>query len=202
LFSVEWSHIQFITRVLRDRWQFTCNVEAIFYKAKAVAYVVSSFQVVFEDLVKAREGFVLASDLHLLYEVTPTYVDLEPDWTAYYQHFVELSPIDQAVANRVGVVEPFLLRMAHGVPIMEQRSGGRLRNGRGSSRGRISPAIQKSKWCSPSGPQLTTDQMLRVCKRFYVALMLSKLVQVTKARTPSTHRFLFPTICTVSLHYD
>jgi hypothetical protein len=108
----------------------------------------------------------------------------------------------QAVANRVGVVEPFLLRMAHGVPIMEQRSGGRLRNGRGSSRGRISPAIQKSKWCSPSGPQLTTDQMLRVCKRFYVALMLSKLVQVTKARTPSTHRFLFPTICTVSLHYD
>ncbi|KAH9571445.1 hypothetical protein CY35_02G094300 [Sphagnum magellanicum] len=133
--------------------------------------------VVFEDLVKAREGFVLASDLHLLYEVTPTYVDLEPDWTAYYQHFVELSPIDQAVANRVGVVEPFLLRMAHGVPIMEQRSGGRPRNGRGSSRGRISPAIQKSKWCSPSGPQLTTDQMLRVCKRFYVALMLSKLVQ-------------------------
>ncbi|CAK9217649.1 unnamed protein product [Sphagnum jensenii] len=133
--------------------------------------------VVFEDLVKAREGFVLASDLHLLYEVTPTYVDLEPDWTAYYQHFVELSPIDQVVANRVGVVEPFLLRMAHGVPIMEQRSGGRPRNGRGSSRGRISPAIQKSKWCSPSGPQLTTDQMLRVCKRFYVALMLSKLVQ-------------------------
>lgn len=65
------------------------------FKAKAVAYVVSSFQVVFEDLVKAREGFVLASDLHLLYEVTPTYVDLEPDWTAYYQHFVELSPIDQ-----------------------------------------------------------------------------------------------------------
>jgi hypothetical protein len=94
----------------------------------------------------------------------------------------------QAVANRVGVVEPFLLRMAHGVPIMEQRSGGRPRNGRGSSRGRISPAIQKSKWCSPSGPQLTIDQMLRVCKRFYVALMLSKLVQVTKARTPSTHR--------------
>ncbi len=95
MYSVEWSHIQFITRVLRDGWEFTCNVEAISYKAKALAYAASSFQVVFEDLVKAREGFVLASDLHLLYEVTPTYVDLEPDWTAYYQHFVELSPIDQ-----------------------------------------------------------------------------------------------------------
>lgn len=54
-----------------------------------------SSQVVFEDLAKAREGFVLASDLHLLYEVTPTYVDLEPDWDVFYQCFLDLSPIDQ-----------------------------------------------------------------------------------------------------------
>lgn len=52
-------------------------------------------QVVFEDLAKAREGFVLASDLHLIYEVTPTYVDLEPDWGVFYQRYMELSPIDQ-----------------------------------------------------------------------------------------------------------
>lgn len=54
-----------------------------------------SSQVVYEDLAKAREGFVLASDLHLLYEVTPTYVDLEPDWDVFYQRFLDLSPIDQ-----------------------------------------------------------------------------------------------------------
>jgi hypothetical protein len=52
-------------------------------------------QVVYEDLAKAREAFVLASDLHLLYEVTPTYVDLEPDWGVYYSRFMELPPLDQ-----------------------------------------------------------------------------------------------------------
>lgn len=54
-----------------------------------------SGQIVFEDLAKAREGFVLASDLHLIYEVTPTYVDLEPDWGVFYQRYMDLSPIDQ-----------------------------------------------------------------------------------------------------------
>lgn len=49
----------------------------------------------YEDLAKAREGFVLASDLHLLYEVTPTYVDIEPDWGVYYSRFMELSHTDQ-----------------------------------------------------------------------------------------------------------
>lgn len=52
-------------------------------------------QIVFEDLAKAREGFVLASDLHLIYEVTPTYVDLEPDWGVFLQRYLDLSPIDQ-----------------------------------------------------------------------------------------------------------
>lgn len=59
------------------------------------------FQILFEDLAKARESFVLASDLHLLYEVTPTYVDLEPDWGVYYSRFMELSPVDQVCHNRV-----------------------------------------------------------------------------------------------------
>lgn len=39
--------------------------------------------------------------------------------------------------------------------------------------------VQKSRWKSPGGAQLSVDQMLRVCKRFYVALILSKLVQVS-----------------------
>lgn len=52
-------------------------------------------QVVLEDLLRAREGFVLASDLHLVYLVTPINVDIEPDWELYYERFMELSAIDQ-----------------------------------------------------------------------------------------------------------
>lgn len=47
------------------------------------------------DLSRAREGFVLASDLHLVYLVTPINVDVEPDWELYYERFVKLSPLDQ-----------------------------------------------------------------------------------------------------------
>lgn len=65
-------------------------------------------QVVFEDLAKAREGFVLASDLHLLYEVTPTYVDLEPDWDVFYQCFLDLSPIDQVRVLEFSILYRFL----------------------------------------------------------------------------------------------
>lgn len=73
-------------------------------------------------------------------------------------------------------MEPFLLRMAHGAPVV-QGGNGRPRVGK-FSKGKISPPFQKSKWNSPGGPSLPVEQMLRVCKRFYVALMLSKLIQV------------------------
>lgn len=81
------------------------------------------------------------------------------------------------MGNRVGVSEPFLMRMAHGAPVVQQRTGLRHRGGK-VSKGKNSPPGHKSKWNSPSGAQPSVDQMLRVCKRFYVALMLSKLVQV------------------------
>lgn len=55
-------------------------------------------QIVLEDLSRAREGFVLASDLHLVYLVTPTNVDVEPDWELYYQRFMELSALDQVIS--------------------------------------------------------------------------------------------------------
>ncbi|XP_024519350.1 helicase and polymerase-containing protein TEBICHI-like isoform X3 [Selaginella moellendorffii] len=43
-------------------------------------------------------------------------MELEPDWGVYYQRFVELSYVDQAVAT-VGVTEASLMRMAHGAPM-------------------------------------------------------------------------------------
>eukprot|EP00897_Mesotaenium_endlicherianum_P007786 jgi/Mesen1/7035/ME000366S06241 len=100
------------------------------------------------DLEKARrEGVVLHSDLHLLYQatpaalVTPTYVELPPNWGIYCDLFGRLSPTDKNVGNHVGVDEQTLYRLAY--------------------RG---------------GSNVNPDK-LRVCHRFFVALMLAELVK-------------------------
>ncbi|XP_024031656.1 helicase and polymerase-containing protein TEBICHI [Morus notabilis] len=124
--------------------------------------------IVLDDLSRAREGFVLASDLHLVYLVTPINVDVEPNWELYYQRFMELSPLDQSVGYRVGVMEPFLMRMAHGAPMRTSKSKEKITGLHG-------------KFQNPLGitnnTLLSDEQALRVCKRFYVALILSRLVQ-------------------------
>lgn len=75
----------------------------------------------------------------------------------------------QSVGHRVGVAEPFLMRMAHGVLIRPQKS----RNDMKGLRGKIENKVGVS-----NNNVLSDEQMLRVCKRFYVALILSRLVQV------------------------
>ncbi|EXC32791.1 DNA polymerase theta [Morus notabilis] len=126
------------------------------------------YPIVLDDLSRAREGFVLASDLHLVYLVTPINVDVEPNWELYYQRFMELSPLDQSVGYRVGVMEPFLMRMAHGAPMRTSKSKEKITGLHG-------------KFQNPLGitnnTLLSDEQALRVCKRFYVALILSRLVQ-------------------------
>ncbi|XP_039027780.1 helicase and polymerase-containing protein TEBICHI isoform X1 [Hibiscus syriacus] len=124
--------------------------------------------IVLDDLSRAREGFVLASDLHLVYLVTPINVEVEPDWELYYERFMELSALEQSVGYRVGVAEPFLMRMAHGVPI--RKSNG-LRDCMKMLRGKFENQV------GTSNIMLSDEQTLRVCKRFYVALILSRLVQ-------------------------
>ncbi|CAA6671596.1 unnamed protein product [Spirodela intermedia] len=124
--------------------------------------------VVLDDLSRAREGFVLASDLHLIYIITPINVDVEPDWELYYERFMELSTLDQSVGNRVGVTEPFLMRISHGAPMhISERSKG------------IKTLHDKlqTRTAASSSRMPSDDLTLRVAKRFYVALMLSRLVQ-------------------------
>ncbi|KAM7459401.1 hypothetical protein LguiA_036395 [Lonicera macranthoides] len=125
--------------------------------------------IVLDDLSRAREGFVLASDLHLVYLVTPINVDVEPDWELYYERFMELSALDQSVGNRVGVQEPFLMRMAHGAPM---RTSNRSRDGSKGLQSRFDLGLGIA-----NHGMLSDEQIVRVCKRFYVALILSKLVQ-------------------------
>lgn len=62
------------------------------------------------------------------------------------------------------------MRMAHGAPM---RTSNRSRDNRKAFQGRSEVRIQMS-----SHGMLSDEQMLRVCKRFYVALILSRLVQV------------------------
>ncbi|XP_075107854.1 helicase and polymerase-containing protein TEBICHI-like isoform X1 [Nicotiana tabacum] len=123
--------------------------------------------VVLDDLIRAREGFVLASDLHVVYLVTPINVDVEPDWELYYQRFMELSALDQSVGNRVGVQEPFLMRMAHGAPV---RTSYRSKAGTKGLQGKFDNR-------SLNDHMLSDEHMLRICRRFFVALILSRLVQ-------------------------
>ncbi|AQK40089.1 Helicase and polymerase-containing protein TEBICHI [Zea mays] len=120
--------------------------------------------VVLDDLSRAREGFVLASDLHLVYLVTPINVDLEPDWELYYEKFMQLSSLEQSVGNRVGVIEPFLMHMAHGASIPFRA---RPERNTGLS----------NKSAQAAGNTLVSEHTIRVSKRFYVALMLSRLAQ-------------------------
>ncbi|XP_020550378.1 helicase and polymerase-containing protein TEBICHI [Sesamum indicum] len=127
--------------------------------------------IVLDDLMRAREGFVLASDLHLVYLVTPINVDVEPDWELYYERFMQLSSLDQSVGNRVGVQEPFLMRMAHGAPPRASHRSKSKDNTKGFQ-GKFDHRLGMS-----THGILTDDQILRVCRRFYVALILSRLVQ-------------------------
>lgn len=76
----------------------------------------------------------------------------------------------QSVGNRVGVAEPFLMRMAHGAPVPGQNWVRGKKNG---------PYSRLQKRDVPNNKiLLSSEQTLRVAKRFYVALMLSRLVQV------------------------
>jgi len=91
----------------------------------------------------------------------------------------------QSVGNRVGVVEPFLMRMAHGATV---RTLNRPQDVKKNLRGEYD-----SRHGSTSMKMLSDEQMLRVCKRFFVALILSKLVQVAPL-----HCFFFVS-CILSL---
>ncbi|KAG1658665.1 hypothetical protein FOA52_007871 [Chlamydomonas sp. UWO 241] len=67
-----------------------------------------------EDLAQARNGFVMSSDLHLTFLVTPVKEDLHIEWSLYQHNFQRLNVEDQRVAEAVQVSQPFLLKMSMG----------------------------------------------------------------------------------------
>ena len=86
-----------------------CRISRLIYIATSFSFLSNGkcfsflLQIVLDDLSRAREGFVLASDLHLVYLATPTNVDVEPDWELFYERFMQLSSIEQVLKVFRGV---------------------------------------------------------------------------------------------------
>ncbi|KAL4233021.1 hypothetical protein ACF0H5_007707 [Mactra antiquata] len=71
--------------------------------------------VVFSELVKARQCFVLENELHIIYQVTPIYAQLDSiDWYQYFNIWENLSSGMRKVAELVGVQESFLSKAVRG----------------------------------------------------------------------------------------
>uniref|UniRef100_A0A6G1SF02 DNA polymerase theta n=1 Tax=Aceria tosichella TaxID=561515 RepID=A0A6G1SF02_9ACAR len=70
-----------------------------------------------QDLMKARQGFCLLNDLHIIYQVTPNDIarsaDLK-DWQHYSKIWNDLDDICQYVGERVGIDELVIARRARG----------------------------------------------------------------------------------------
>ncbi|KAL0698098.1 hypothetical protein Bca4012_054220 [Brassica carinata] len=139
--------------------------------------------IVLDDLLRARDGLVMASDLHLVYLITPINVSVEPNWELYYERFMELSPLEQSVGNRVGVVEPFLMRMAHGATVRTLKKPQDVKkNLRGECNNRHG---------STSSKMLSDEEMLReasvsdVCEAFKVARGMVQALQENAGRFSS-----------------
>ena len=72
-----------------------------------------------EDLLQARKHFILESDLHLLYQVTPVTGNpplSQSAWEAYPEHLNGLSECDRKVASHVGIEEQVARRIARRPP--------------------------------------------------------------------------------------
>ena len=61
-----------------------------------------------QDLLRARQGFVMASDLHLTFLVTPIRSDLELDWQRFYDLHRQLNTTEQRVGELVGLNQSYL----------------------------------------------------------------------------------------------
>ncbi|BHF69409.1 hypothetical protein SprV_0301245300 [Sparganum proliferum] len=71
---------------------------------------------VFAELDRARRSIALDTDLHLVYLVTPIYLDVGEslDWFRYLEIYQNLSAPDRRVADLVGVGERFIMRCVAG----------------------------------------------------------------------------------------
>eukprot|EP00798_Chlamydomonas_sp_ICE-L_P002967 gene2967-12975_t len=99
------------------------------------------------DLSTARDGFVMATDLHLTFLITPVNEELLIDWHRYHDIFQRLGPSDLKVAESMGVRAKY---------VMDQHLG----------------HVRKNQ--NMSDAQREIDRLVR---RFLCALALNDLIQ-------------------------
>lgn len=102
-----------------------------------------------DDLARARESFVLTTELHLTYLCVPATEDIQPDWSRLLKMTQELKPADSSVASKVGLDMSYVVANARGF------------GARGTS-------------TIASGQQ---SEQERVCRRFWAALVLNDMLQ-------------------------
>ncbi|KER31187.1 hypothetical protein T265_02512 [Opisthorchis viverrini] len=109
--------------------------------------------VVFEELDKAQRSLALDTDLHLIYLLTPVYLDVGAglDWFRYLEHYQSLSPADRRVADLIGIEERFITRCAAG-------------------------ASTTSNTNTRQGASASNSERVALHRRFYTALTLYRLV--------------------------
>nr|CAH8871958.1 unnamed protein product [Trichobilharzia regenti] len=107
--------------------------------------------VVFEELDRARRSIALDTELHLIYLLTPVYLDVgaDLDWLCYLEQYQSLSPAERRVADLVDIEERFITRCAAGA---SSTTSGRF------------------------GNASMTSRRLSLHRRFYTALVLYRLV--------------------------
>lgn len=101
------------------------------------------------DLERARESFVMTTELHLTYLCVPVMEDITPDWARFYETIRRLQGAAATVMTKVGVNPGFAMQLSRGL---------------GMSRGNTRRSEQQM-------------EMERICKRFWVALILTDLIQ-------------------------
>ena len=73
-------------------------------------------RMIFQDLKKAREGFVMANDLHMAYLITPILgVNIKLDWGVYYRIIQNFNKLDSKVMENVGVKMLFIQQKSQGL---------------------------------------------------------------------------------------
>ncbi|RKP03260.1 hypothetical protein CXG81DRAFT_9766, partial [Caulochytrium protostelioides] len=70
--------------------------------------------IVFLDLVKAQKAFNLENELHLTYQITPSYQLVEPDWRNFAVLLRNMSPSMWQVARLIGISEGLVQWAASG----------------------------------------------------------------------------------------
>ncbi|KAJ3222158.1 hypothetical protein HK099_002624 [Clydaea vesicula] len=80
------------------------------YAAVSSALSPEESLIVFEELKKALRNFVLEDELHIIYQVTPTFLNLVPNWNLYLRVFNHLNEVQRNIAETVGISEWFLIK--------------------------------------------------------------------------------------------